>query len=174
MRTSWHTLALAPLLLGAGCPLESTKPERDAAANAMGDAAGESMCTVRAQQAAKVIDKVVDEHRHCTSKADCQQVSIDSLCHAACGALVGTGGQAAVNAALAQLNAGDCRSYESDGCTNFAPPCLPPGGEPDCVGTGEAAHCDWAVSSNADAGTQPESDGGSASDARRRAPSPGR
>ncbi len=140
-RYGWHTLALGCVALSLGCP-----PEKK-------DAGGsDAMCMERAEAASSAVGRAVTSHLRCSKKSDCTQVSINTLCHAACGALVGIGGEAAVREAIAKADQGICKTFESDGCP--APLQLPCTSLPafDCVGQGASAECRPTDGSTSDAG----------------------
>jgi hypothetical protein len=96
-------------------------------------AASGPACRAREDQASlAVAAALAGAEEGCTTRADCEYMSIDTECHAACGALVSRQGKAAVERAIAMQNAGVCADYEEVGCTRVIPPCLPP--QPfDCV-----------------------------------------
>src|SRR5262245_19272414 len=77
-------------------------------------------CREREQQAAEAVAEALESvDLSCRDDADCKLVSIDCDCHAACGALVGRGGEATVQAAIAAQNAGVCAGFERDGCSRL-------------------------------------------------------
>lgn len=85
----------------------------------------------------------------CEVDEDCERISIDTRCHAACGGLVGPEGKTSVQAVIADQNAGICATFERDGCRVIIPPCVPP----------QPIACIAGVCSEDD-GTQPEPDAG--------------
>ena len=68
----------------------------------------------------------IEDHVACKVVSDCYQVMFDASCFESCYALVGTGGLAAVEAAVNAVEATQCKAYHDGGCTLILPPCAPP------------------------------------------------
>ena len=107
-------------------------------------------CEDRAQRASRAVQDAFEAaDLSCSQASDCEIVSNDTDCHAACGALVSSVGKSAVQAVIAAQNAGICAGYETDGCQRLIPPCIPPAAI-GCV----AGRCAWLDGVQADAGSQ--------------------
>jgi hypothetical protein len=124
-------------------------------------------CMDRAHDAmTAVLEAVMNADLSCAARADCEMISIDTDCHAACGALVSVDGKASVVAVIDAQNAGICAGFEADGCRRIIPPCVQPLGF-DCV----QGRCEWLerppqdAGSDAGAGPDAAADGGAAPDA---------
>lgn len=116
------------------------------------DSAGTSgglSCRQREEQAsAAVADALEAADEGCTRRADCEPISIDTECHAACGALVSQRGKVAVQRAIAEQNGGICADYAAMGCMRVIPPCQPPPPNFDCV----SGVCRYGKSGEQDSG----------------------
>jgi hypothetical protein len=150
MRISWRVLVCGVCVAIAACAKSTSQPVADGGSagtsghlDAGGDDAGDrdagdhdagsSSCTTRAQQASGAVSvALAAAKRECTTRADCEQISIDTDCHAACGALVSKTDTAAINAVIAAQNEGVCGGFEDDGCKRIIPPCVAPR-DFDCV-----------------------------------------
>lgn len=150
-----YRAAILIMLLGCSARHESAAGAGGAAAGHDGGqsgAAGEHdastemlSCSERESLASNAVaDALVGADRGCTTRSDCEAISIDTDCHAACGAVVATEHKAAVAAVIAAEDAMTCAGFESDGCMRVIPPCDPPLGV-DC----EAGRC---IDGVADAG----------------------
>jgi len=123
------------------------------------DASTETLsCSERESIASNaVVDALDGAELGCSTAADCEEISIDTECHAACGAVVATQHKAEVEAAIAAQDATTCADYHSDGCMLVIPPCEPPLGF-NCVagrcteGTGEPACTDHTIRWGEDGG----------------------
>lgn len=131
---------------GAGAGSAGTGGAGTGGVSGTGGTVATAMCARLAQESADAIAAVVDTaDLSCAVDADCSLVSIDTACHAACGALAGPDGKTQIEAAVAREDQVRCASYETDGCVRLVPPCVPPasfhcgsgtctwneGGEPD-------------------------------------------
>jgi hypothetical protein len=105
------------------------------------DASTETLsCSERESIASNaVVDALDGSELGCSTADDCEEISIDTECHAACGAVVATEHKAAVEAAIAAQDATTCADYESDGCARVIPPCDPPLGSLVCQ-SGRCTH----------------------------------
>lgn len=96
--------------------------------------AGTLSCGEREQLASEhVANALASADLTCAVDADCETISIDSLCHAACGALVSTNGAKDVQSTIDALNAGLCATFAEDGCVLIIPPCVVVLGQPVCL-----------------------------------------
>jgi hypothetical protein len=81
----------------------------------------------------------------CETRADCAQISIDTDCHAACGALVSVDDAASITSVIDEQNATTCAGFEDEGCRRVIPPCIPPR-DYDCI-EGRCTNTEEPVSS---------------------------
>ncbi len=93
---------------------------------ACGGSSGEVSCGAASSQAEASVQSAVDGNLTCSTDADCTVVTFAAVCFDACTRVVNRTGVAAVNAAIAKVNAGPCATFASDGCQVETPPCAPP------------------------------------------------
>jgi hypothetical protein len=93
---------------------------------ACGGSSGEVSCGAASSQAEASVQSAVDGNITCSTDADCTVVTFAALCFDACTRVVNHTGVAAVNAAIAKVNAGPCATFGSEGCQVEIPPCTPP------------------------------------------------
>jgi len=91
-----------------------------------GSGAGTACQQLERASAAAIAAVLNDVDERCTRDDECEYASNSTACHASCGALVGPLGKAALEAAIADENAGRCVDFEDMGCMTLAPPCVPP------------------------------------------------
>jgi hypothetical protein len=107
--------------------------------------AGES-CMDREQAAWSAVRAALDATElTCETRADCAQISIDTDCHAACGALVSVDDAASITSVIDEQNATTCAGFEDEGCRRVIPPCIPPR-DYDCI-EGRCTNTEEPVSS---------------------------
>ena len=135
-------LALALWACGDREPSEdSGSPAGSSAGTAGAGGAGALTCEQRAASASQAVaDALRAADLSCEADEDCEEISIDTDCHAACGGLVGPQGKSGVQAEIAKQNAGICATFERDGCKVIVPPCVPP--QPFACVSGACANVD--------------------------------
>lgn len=128
------------------------------AGTATGDGGAGGSCMQREQRASSAVaDALDDADLSCSARSDCEIISIDTDCHAACGALVSVDGKASVQAVIDAQDEGICAGFEDDGCMRVIPPCVPPS-DFDCV----RGRCEWLDGPpQQDAGSDADADAGS-------------
>jgi hypothetical protein len=92
-------------------------------------------CEERAMAARQAVVAVAQAHASCATDADCTSVDISTDCGGDCPYPVNWGGGAAVQAAVADVNAGVCKGYQDDGCPYASPSCAYPPADPVCDGS---------------------------------------
>ncbi len=109
------TLALVIAACTTGAPATKGPPASD-------------ICSGHVEAARDKLTAVIDANRACTSDADCSDVGLGAACFDSCSRPIATSGKAALEAAVAAVNAADCKAYQDDGCpAPISPPCAPPG-----------------------------------------------
>lgn len=95
--------------------------------SAGGGPSADPSCQRLSSAASQAVAAAVQQaDRSCSSAADCMAISIDSNCHASCGALVSADGVETVLAEIQEQNATTCVDFVADGCGLIVPPCAPP------------------------------------------------
>src|SRR3954462_9137037 len=121
-----HAVVIAMCLLMAACSDNAGAGLRSDAgggsgADADGSGGGTSpndagMCGNREARAADAVQAALaTADVSCSRNADCESISIDTDCHAACGAVVSASGKRKVQAVIAAQNAGTCSGFQADG-----------------------------------------------------------
>jgi|GEM_PF-5299386 len=83
-------------------------------------------CRAIEQAARAEVVPAVDAHVACKVASDCSTERFGASCFESCYAIVGTGGAAALDAALTTVEDTQCKAYHAGGCTLIPPPCVPP------------------------------------------------
>ncbi len=89
-------------------------------------APGAASCAERTNRARSDVLAVVEQHRACSSDADCVSVGVGSACFDACSRAVSASGVQAVRDAAAEADRTTCAGFKQDGCRFDVPPCAPP------------------------------------------------
>ena len=83
-------------------------------------------CDLLASKAASRVQPVIQAHRACASDADCMTVAQGASCFNHCSTSVAREGQAALQAAVADVDAAECATFKAQSCHVVPPPCMPP------------------------------------------------
>jgi hypothetical protein len=83
-------------------------------------------CTSLAKQAAHRVQSVISSYGMCSRDEDCVTVPQGASCFDHCTTSMARAGEAALRAIVADVDAGECREFTSEGCTVEVPPCGPP------------------------------------------------
>jgi hypothetical protein len=118
MRASVVTLVLVAVGAAACATTEPAGPEPETPPS--------SECEALARQAARRVDAVLAEHRHCVSDSDCVSVGHAAGCFDHCTTAMARGGTSALQSIQAEVDAHECRDFAAQGCRVEAPPCAAP------------------------------------------------
>ena len=110
---AWSLLALA----AAACSASSSPPP----------GANSDACTAHVDAARNKLTAVIDANSECKSDADCTSVALSAGCFDSCSRTIAAAGKSAFEAAVAGVNAAECKAYTDDRCpAPISPPCTPP------------------------------------------------
>lgn len=83
-------------------------------------------CSAQAKPASDKVRAVIDANLACKVDDDCMTLAISSSCFDQCSTTVAKSGQAAVEKALSDVSANECKAFTDAGCKVIIPPCAPP------------------------------------------------
>jgi hypothetical protein len=110
---SWRSAPAAAWLLAlvaAGCTSTSSPAP--------------ASCADLQQSARAVVEQAITSNLACKTDSDCVVVTLAASCFDACARAVAATGTAAVQAAIDDVEADQCKAANADGCTVAIPPCV--------------------------------------------------
>lgn len=104
-----HAVAWLVVLAGVGCT-SSSSPRS---------------CEDLQQAARATVEQAITSHLACTNDSDCAVATFAASCFHACARAVAATGTAAVQAAIDDVDANQCKAASEQGCAVTIPPCGP-------------------------------------------------
>ena len=83
-------------------------------------------CSAQAKPASDKVRAVIDANLACKVDDDCMTLAVSSSCFDQCTSAIAKSGRAAVDKALADVSANECKAFADAGCKVVIPPCAPP------------------------------------------------
>jgi hypothetical protein len=83
-------------------------------------------CSAQAKPASDKVRAVIEANLACTADGDCMDIAVSSACFDQCSIAIAKSGQAAVEKALSDVSANECKAFTDAGCKVIIPPCAPP------------------------------------------------
>ena len=83
-------------------------------------------CSAQAKPASDKVSAEIDANRACKVDDDCMSIAVSSSCFDHCSSAIAKSGRAAVEKALDDVSANECKAFADAGCKVIIPPCEPP------------------------------------------------